>query len=272
MHRAPRRSCPAGAAWQGGAGVARGLQYVRWGCGILPIQHQSPASACMPRRSVATRFSLLGVTSRTLLMTRAGMKKDGQVGKQAGKAAERGTGDRFRARDGFGLAGMILLLVAALAVLLLVMGLWKRFARETAPTLVNLPGGSWTIGGALGLISVLGVFGALRCSAASPAGTRLPRVLRAVATAACCAAAFGPFFYLLGALPGKNCRSYDMSCSYLPGTGSAFSGIRRQCRRGGVVPLPLGRREGRGEGGAGAGTAAEASEEGQGEEPGGTQA
>ncbi|GAA2946611.1 hypothetical protein GCM10011428_77200 [Streptomyces violaceus] len=144
------------------------------------------------------------------------------MGKQAGKAAERGAGGRFRARDGFGLAGMILLLVAVLAVLLLVMGLWKRFARETAPTLVNLPGGSWTIGGALGLISVLGVFGALRCSAASPAGTRLTRALRAVGTAACCAAAFGPFFYLLGALPGKNCRSYDTSCSYLPGTGSAF--------------------------------------------------
>jgi hypothetical protein len=117
---------------------------------------------------------------------------------------------------------MILFLIAVLAVLLLVMGLWKRFARETVPTLVNLPGGSWTIGGALGLISVLGAFGAVRCAAATPGGTRLTRVLRAVGTAACCAATFGPFFYLLGALPGKNCRSYGTSCSYLPGTGSAF--------------------------------------------------
>ncbi|MEU4484137.1 hypothetical protein AB0H94_04445 [Streptomyces purpurascens] len=117
---------------------------------------------------------------------------------------------------------MVLFLIAVLAVLLLVMGLWKRFARETVPTLVNLPGGSWTIGGALGLISVLGAFGALRCSTAAPAGKRPTRVMRAAGTAACCAAAFGPFFYLLGALPGKNCRSYETSCSYLPGTGSAF--------------------------------------------------
>jgi hypothetical protein len=117
---------------------------------------------------------------------------------------------------------MILFLIAVLAVLLLVMGLWKRFARETVPTLVNLPGGSWTLGGALGLISVLGAFGAVRCAAAMPGGTRLTRALRAAGTAACCAATFGPFFYLLGALPGKNCRSYAPSCAYLPGSGSAF--------------------------------------------------
>jgi hypothetical protein len=102
------------------------------------------------------------------------------------------------------------------------MGLWKRFARETVPTLVDLPGGSWTMGGALGLISVFGVIGALRCGAGTSGGTRTAGVLRAAGTAVCCAATFGPFFYLLGALPGKNCRSYDSSCTYLPGTGSAL--------------------------------------------------
>ncbi|MFF7310277.1 hypothetical protein [Streptomyces sp. NPDC008137] len=109
-----------------------------------------------------------------------------------------------------------------MGVVLLVMGLWKRFVRATVPTLVDLPGGSWAVGGALGMITVLGAIGALRCAAGPPGRTRLARGLRATGTAVCCAAAFGPFFYLLSGLPGKNCHSE--SCAYIPGTGSAFLG------------------------------------------------
>ncbi|MFC9126972.1 hypothetical protein ACFT4A_09010 [Streptomyces sp. NPDC057099] len=109
-----------------------------------------------------------------------------------------------------------------MGVILLVMGLWKRFARETVPTLVDLPGGSWTVGAVLGVITVLGATGALRCTAGASGRTRRARVLHAAGTAVCCAAAFGPLFYLLSGLPGKNCRSE--SCAYIPGTGSAFLG------------------------------------------------
>ncbi|MGW0865400.1 hypothetical protein [Streptomyces sp. NPDC002611] len=114
----------------------------------------------------------------------------------------------------------MLCLVVGLGVILLVMGMWKRFARETVPTLVDLPGGSWAVGGVLGVITVLGAIGALRCSVGTSGRTRLARGLHTAGTAACCTAAFGPLFYLLSGLPGKNCRSE--SCAYIPGTGSAF--------------------------------------------------
>lgn len=129
---------------------------------------------------------------------------------------------RFGARDGFGMAGVMLCLVVGMGAILLVMGMWKRFARETVPTLVDLPGGSWAVGAVLGVITVLGATGALRCAGGASGRTRLARGLHAAGTALCCAAAFGPLFYLLSGLPGKNCRSE--SCAYIPGTGSAFLG------------------------------------------------
>ncbi|MER7897406.1 hypothetical protein ABTX62_15125 [Streptomyces sp. NPDC096046] len=79
---------------------------------------------------------------------------------------------RSGARDGFGIAGVILCLVIGTGVVLLLMGLWKRFARETIPTLVELPAGSWALGAVLGVITVLGVIGGVRCAAGSPAGPR----------------------------------------------------------------------------------------------------
>ncbi|MFF7795323.1 hypothetical protein [Streptomyces sp. NPDC007991] len=143
--------------------------------------------------------------------------KGREVGGQTNAAA---ADRRFGMRDGFGLAGVILCLVVGTSVILLVMGLWKRFARETVPVLVNLPGGSWALGGALGVITALGAVGCLRSWSGPSGGSRLTRGLRAAGTALCCAAAFGPLFYLLSALPGKNCRS--ASCEYIPGTGTAF--------------------------------------------------
>jgi hypothetical protein len=131
-------------------------------------------------------------------------------------------GTRTRVREGFGIAIGLFCLVAALFVLLLVMGLWKRMVRTTAPTLVDLPGGSWTAGAVLGLITVLGVAGGLRWGSGTPSRPTVGRTLRALGATACWAAAFAAPFYLLSALPGKNCRSYEAGCAYIPGTGSAL--------------------------------------------------
>ncbi|MFF8230496.1 hypothetical protein [Streptomyces caelestis] len=123
-------------------------------------------------------------------------------------------------RGGLGMGGVIVGLVVGMGVILLVMGLLKRFAREAVPTLVGLPGGAWVVGGGLGVVTVLGVAGWLRCASGVSDRTRMARGLHAVGTAVCCAAAFGPFFLLLSGLPSRNCRSE--SCAYIPGTGSAF--------------------------------------------------
>ncbi|MEU3891029.1 hypothetical protein [Streptomyces sp. NPDC029041] len=135
-------------------------------------------------------------------------------------AEDAGTNRRFEARDGLGIAGVVVCLVVGMGVILLIMGLWKRFARETVPMLRGLPGGFWAVGGVLGVISVLGSIGALQCAAGDSGRTRMSRGLHAAGTAACCLAAFGPLFYLLSGLPGKNCRSG--TCAYIPGTGSTF--------------------------------------------------
>ncbi|MFJ8463192.1 hypothetical protein [Streptomyces swartbergensis] len=118
------------------------------------------------------------------------------------------------------MVGVILGLVVGTGVILLVMGLGKRFAREAVPLLVDLPGGAWVVGGGLGVFTVLGVAGWLRCASEFSDRPRLTRGLHAVGTAVCCAAAFGLLFLLLSGLPGRNCRSE--SCAYIPGTGSAF--------------------------------------------------
>jgi hypothetical protein len=118
------------------------------------------------------------------------------------------------------MVGVILGLVVGTGVLLVVMGLGKTFAREAVPTLVDLPGGAWAVGGGLGVVTALGVAGWLRCASGLSDRARLARGLHAVGTTVCCAAAFGPFFLLLSGLPSRNCRSE--SCAYIPGTGSAF--------------------------------------------------
>jgi hypothetical protein len=135
-------------------------------------------------------------------------------------ADDTGAARRFGARDGLGIAAVTLCLVVGMAVILLVMGVWKQFARETVPVLVDLLGGSWALGGVLGVITVLGAAGGLWCSSGPSGATRLTRGLWATGTAVCCAAAFGPLFYLLSGLPAKNCRS--VSCAYIPGTSTAF--------------------------------------------------
>ncbi|MFJ5729991.1 hypothetical protein [Streptomyces paradoxus] len=129
-------------------------------------------------------------------------------------------GGRLRLRDGFGIVGVVVFLVTALAVLLLVMGLSKRLARETIPELVDVPGGFWTVGAALGLITALGATAGLRAASLTMATTRITRAWHTALTTVCCAAVFGPFLYLLSGLRSRNCRSSD--CAYLPGTGTAF--------------------------------------------------
>ncbi|MGW0945101.1 hypothetical protein ACWD4O_21470 [Streptomyces sp. NPDC002623] len=134
-----------------------------------------------------------------------------------------GTG-RFRARDGWGLAGGVLLLAALLAVLLTAMGLLKWFVRVTAPVLVELPGGGWTVGAGLGLLSVAGWVGGAWFSAPerNRGRTRPVRIGRSIGGALCWTAGFGAMMYVLGALPGRNCSSGGAMCDYIPGTGSAL--------------------------------------------------
>lgn len=144
------------------------------------------------------------------------------LAEQAGKPAdgEAEAGGRSRVRDRFGIAGVVVFLVAALAAILLVMGQSKRLARETIPELADVPGGFCAVGAALGLVTVFGTTAGLRAASLTTATRRLTRAWHTVLTALCCALAFGPFLYLLSGLRSKNCRSSD--CAYIPGTGLAF--------------------------------------------------
>jgi hypothetical protein len=94
-------------------------------------------------------------------------------------------------------------------------------AREGAPALYELPGGAWSVGGVLGLVTLLGWGGALseRFESRSAGASRM---LRGVVRGVCCFAAIAPIFFLLSGLRGRNCRSYEPDCSYVPGTGPAL--------------------------------------------------
>jgi hypothetical protein len=137
---------------------------------------------------------------------------------------------RFRSRAGWGVAAGVLFLAGLLAVLLFAMGLWRWFVRLTAPALVDLPGGGWTAGAVLGLLSVAGWVGGTWFS--SPERNRNrdrdrgrtgpARLGLATGGAVCWTVAFGALMYVIGALPGRNCRSGATMCAYIPGTGSAF--------------------------------------------------
>ncbi|MFG3248087.1 hypothetical protein [Streptomyces sp. NPDC048187] len=120
---------------------------------------------------------------------------------------------RFRVRDG---VGLVLFVVVGAAVLVGMVAGSRWAARESAPVLYDLLGGSWGVGGVLGLVTLLGWGGALSGRLASGV------LLRRAARGACCAAAVAPVFFLISGLQGKNCRSYEPACSYVPGTGPAL--------------------------------------------------
>ncbi|CAM5426694.1 hypothetical protein SVIOM342S_02933 [Streptomyces violaceorubidus] len=73
---------------------------------------------------------------------------------------------RFRMRDG---VGLMLFVVAGAAVLVGVFGGSRWPARESAPVLYDLPGGSWGVGGVLGLVTLLGWGGAVSGGSRTPA-------------------------------------------------------------------------------------------------------
>ncbi|MET7696957.1 hypothetical protein [Streptomyces sp. NPDC005485] len=130
--------------------------------------------------------------------------------------------EHFRARDGFVIAAVIALMAALTGAIVFTVGTWRLFARRTVPELLDLPGGPWVVGCALGLLTVSGGFGIVWCLTGVLEATNLPRALRKAATAALWTATFAPLLYLLSSLPGKNCPSYKTSCAYIPGTGSAL--------------------------------------------------
>ncbi|MDW4908885.1 hypothetical protein RB628_26960 [Streptomyces sp. ADMS] len=102
------------------------------------------------------------------------------------------------------------------------LGLWKWFARTTAPAVLNWPGGSWAFGVAAGVIVTLGFLGARWFSELTFRGSRMRRAGHGVGTAICGGTAFAVLMYILASLPGKNCPSYRAGCQYIPGTGSAL--------------------------------------------------
>lgn len=130
---------------------------------------------------------------------------------------------RLRVRDG---VGFVLFVVVGAAVLVGVFGGSRWAARESAAVLYELPGGSWALGGVLGLVTLLGWGGAVSERLASPAvngsGEASGAVLRRVARGACRVVALAPVFFLLSGLRGRNCRSYGEGCAYIPGTGPAL--------------------------------------------------
>ncbi|WP_435615338.1 hypothetical protein [Streptomyces coelicoflavus] len=130
---------------------------------------------------------------------------------------------RFRVRDG---VGFVLFVVVGAAVLVGLFGGARWAARESAPVLYELPGGFWSVGGALGLVTLLGwggaVSGRLESPAANGSGKASGVIPRSVARGACWAAALAPVFFLLSGVRGKNCRSYEEGCAYVPGTGPAL--------------------------------------------------
>ncbi|MFE9767869.1 hypothetical protein ACFYPC_25670 [Streptomyces sp. NPDC005808] len=129
---------------------------------------------------------------------------------------------RSRLRDGFGITAFVLVLVAAGAVIVLVLGTWRTFVRETAPVILDWPGGSWAVGGLLGAVSVLGALGGQWLVSGAPDANRLLRTARTIGTAVCWTVALGSAMFVLTALPGRNCPSYRSSCQYIPGTGTAL--------------------------------------------------
>ncbi|MEU6380012.1 hypothetical protein [Streptomyces sp. NPDC046909] len=121
--------------------------------------------------------------------------------------------------------GFLLFLVAGFGVLLLVFGVGRRVERDLIEEFVELPGGAWAVGGALGVVSVLGWVGGTAVFGVDGAVNkwvqgRSLRVARWVGGVVCWGAALGPFVLLFSGLPGKNCRS--SACEYVPGTGPAF--------------------------------------------------
>ncbi|KPC88613.1 membrane protein [Streptomyces sp. NRRL WC-3753] len=143
------------------------------------------------------------------------MRERGSGQEQRGQAR----GHRFRVRDG---AVIVLFVVIAGGVVLFGFGGARWAAREVAPVLYGLPGGAWSIGGVLGLVTLLGWGGALSerfASRGAGESGRASGVVRAVVRGACCVAALAPVFFLLSGVQGKNCRSYEEGCAYVAGTG-----------------------------------------------------
>ncbi|GGX86902.1 hypothetical protein [Streptomyces fructofermentans] len=101
----------------------------------------------------------------------------------------------------------------------------KSLVRGVVPTLLDRPGGPWTVGAGLGLVTVLGGFGGRWLSGGlsgeRSGGGRLRGPLRSAASGACWAVACGAALFVLFALPGKNCSGRSF-CAYIPGTGTVL--------------------------------------------------
>ncbi|MFC7896389.1 hypothetical protein [Streptomyces sp. NPDC057381] len=129
---------------------------------------------------------------------------------------------RTRKRD---MTGLVLYVVVGVPVLVFALGSMRWFSRHIAPVVYDVPGGSWAVGAALGVLSLVGWAGVVpgwfdgyggQARTSGPA-----RVVRVVNRVACAASVLAPIFFLVSGLPGKNCRSYEPGCAYVPGAGPA---------------------------------------------------
>ncbi|MFD6193167.1 MULTISPECIES: hypothetical protein [unclassified Streptomyces] len=74
-------------------------------------------------------------------------------------------------------------------------------------------------------MTLLGCGGALSERFGSPVpgdSGKASGMLRGMVRGVCYVAAVAPPLFLLSGLRGKNCRSYEPGCSYVPGTGPAL--------------------------------------------------
>ncbi|GGZ38677.1 hypothetical protein GCM10010301_08320 [Streptomyces plicatus] len=126
---------------------------------------------------------------------------------------------RLRKRDVVGLLGC---LVVGGAVLVFAIGGTRWYSRHIAPVVYDVPGGSWTVGAGLGLLSLVGWAGLLADWFGDAVGTSgASRAADVVARVGCGAAAVAPIVFLVSGLQGRNCRSYEPGCAYISGTGPA---------------------------------------------------
>ena len=124
--------------------------------------------------------------------------------------------DGSRRRLALGIAATIAFLALVLAGILGVVWAWQKSVRETAPTLLEWPGGGWTVGAVGGAIAVGGVVGG-RMLSRSRGPRRLPRT---AAATACRGLALATLVYMWGFMPVRNCDS--PSCESIPGSGTAL--------------------------------------------------
>lgn len=129
---------------------------------------------------------------------------------------------RFRPRDGFGIAGAVLVLAALVAGFLWVKGAWRTVIRESPGLIAEWPGGAWVFGVMAGVLAVAGACGGLWAADALRGNETPRRIARRVAASVCWALPVIVTAYIISALPGRNCDSSSPTCHPIDGAFPAL--------------------------------------------------